>query len=221
MVGRRDGLRSTQAASGRNPTLHRSLSRWRPIATRRHPRPCPHSLTRTSCCTRQAPLTTSAEDIDRTSPSRSGRPRPFRPSAARFYTQATRHSREEPLPHDTAVALIKSWRGRFGDTREFASYNRAGVLPTHRGAKVLIVTATRKYPSRPLGSQPQCDHERPSIRCRRFCRTRWSLRPSQLSCRALGSVPRRVSGQNRAARESSEACIVATWTPPCSQCSNC
>ena len=146
MVGRRDGLRSTQAASGRSPTLHRSLSRWRPIATRRHPRPCPHSLTRTSCCTRQAPLTTSAEDIDRTSPARSGRPRPFRPSAAGFYTQATRHSREEPLPHDTAVALIKSWRGRFGDTREFASDNRAGVLPTHRGAKVLIVTANAKVP---------------------------------------------------------------------------
>ena len=26
-----------------------------------------------------------------------------------FYAQATRHSREDPLPHDTAVALIESW----------------------------------------------------------------------------------------------------------------
>ena len=194
MVGRRDGLRSTQAASGRSPTLHRSLSRWRPIATRRHPRPCPHSLTRTSCCTRQAPLTTSAEDIDRTSPSRSGRPRPFRPSAAGFYTQATRHSREEPLPHDTAVALIKSWRGRFGERPVWGhtrirvpqpcrrSSNASGSQSTYSHGDAKVSESTSRQPT-PVRSR-ETEHPLPTL-LSHVCRTRWSLRPSQLSCRAL------------------------------------
>ena len=39
---------------------------------------------------------------------------------------------------------------------------------------ITLMSATVQGEGLPLGSQPQCDHERPSVRCRRFCGTRWS-----------------------------------------------
>ena len=39
---------------------------------------------------------------------------------------------------------------------------------------ITLMSATVQGEGLPLGSQPWCDHERPSARCRGLCRTRWS-----------------------------------------------
>ena len=107
---------TTPAASVRRPWLRRP-ARLVPAST---PRPAPHSRdpdadrrpipTRTPCCIRPviAAEESKKRDLARAPPDRDD----VRSSVQvlqEFYVQATRASRPDPLPHDIAVGLIRTW----------------------------------------------------------------------------------------------------------------